>query len=261
MKKMLDVENHIILDKIESWPDEFLLLIKNSEKELKGFLREEHRIDKLRNHDLLTRYFRPKNIYFERWCEIIDNLEVILEKYNIVGFHCTKLMDYEVSDIQNNGLNPLNKNFSNQRIEKLYRKGFISKDLKSELINKDELDDEYRKGRIFVFHCLSTLKDEWGLNRLFGYWGGESLYTYLKNTNELKSIGISCIILTSIKIKELDIHPQLSKRMVALYFEDNCYPHDTDSIIETNLNVIRVIRQEEKLFEDLTNIKDWKEEL
>lgn len=258
---MIDIENHIILDKVESWPDIVLQLIKDSENELKGFLKEEHRIDKLGRNDLSIRYNRPHNIYSEKWDNTIISLEEILKEYLIVGIHCTKLMDYEISDIISNGLQPLNKDFANQRVEKLYKKGLISQDLKNELENKEELISENRNGKIFVFHCLSTLKDEWGLNRLLGYWGGESLYTYLKNTKELKQIGTSCIVFTSIKIKELDIYPVLSKRMLAFYFDDNYYPHDTDSIIESKLNVIKVIRQEEKIFEDLTNIQDWKEEI
>lgn len=258
---MIDIKNHIILDKLESWPNKVLKLIKDSENELQGFFREEHRIDKLGRNDLSVRYNRPHNIYSEEWNRITTSIEEILKEYLIVGIHCTKLMDYEISDIINNGLRPLNKDFANQRVEKLYKKGLISKDLKNKLENKEELIAKNRNGKIFVFHCLSTLKDESGLNRLLGYWGGESLYAYIKNTKELKQIGTSCIVFTSIKIKELDIYPGLSKRMLAFYFNDNYYPHDTDSIIESKLNVIRIIRKDEKIFEDLTNIQNWEEEL
>ncbi|MGE0560706.1 MAG: hypothetical protein AB7O47_02735 [Flavobacteriales bacterium] len=260
---MINIENHIILDKVETWPDKVLNLIENSKKELNNFLQEERRIDKLGEKDILIRLQcnRPQNIYSEEWNRTIKNINKILKGYNIIGIHCTKLMDYEILDILENGLQPLNKIFANQRVERLYKKGLISQATKNELENKDELCCEHRNGYIFVFHCLSTLKDESGLNRLFGYWGGESLYAYLKNPRELKQIGTSCIVFTSIKIKELAIDPELSKRMIASYFDDNYYPHDTDSIIQSKLNVIKVITRKEKLFEDLTNIQNWKDEI
>jgi hypothetical protein len=258
---MIIYENHIILDKIDSWPSRVLDVVKANEDSLKGFLLEEHRIDELSREDLTIRYYRPKNLYFEIWDNTIQEIDEILKKYSIIGFHCTKLLEPEIRDIQLNGLRPLNKDFAYQRIESAFEQGLISERLRNELKSKEELDADNRKGKIFVFHCLTTLKDEWGLNRLLGYWGGESLYGYIKNPQELKNIGIPCIALTSIEIKNLDIYPELSKRMIAYYFDDNYYPHDTDSIFETNLNVLRIIKRDEQLFEDLTNIQNWKDEI
>lgn len=258
---MISFNSHIILDKIDSWPDEIVRQIKSNESSLKGFLVEEHRIDKLAREDMSVRYNRPQNIHKDKWTDTIDKIEEILKDYSIVGIHSTKLLETEINDIQQNGLKPLSKEFANQRVEMIYEKGLISTELKNELINKEELVATNRKGKIFVFHCLSTLKDEWGLNKLFGFWGGEALYAYAKNSTELKKIGIPCIVFTSIKIKELDIYPELSKRMLAYYFNDNLYPHDTDSIIEKELKVLRIIKRDEKLFEDLTQIQDWEDEI
>ncbi len=258
---MIDFNNHLILDKIDSWPEEILELIKTNENSLKGFFEEEHRIDKLATEDLSIRHNRPQNIHQNKWIISLNKIERILQDYSIVGIHATKLLEDEINDIRINGLKPLSKEFANQRIEKAFDTGLISGNLKNELINKNEFDANNRKGKIFVFHCLSTLKNEWGLSKLFGLWGGEAIYTYLKNSKELKKIGIPCIVLTSIKIKELDIYPELSKRMVAYYFDDNYYPHDTDTIIEKDLSVLRIIKRDEKIFEDLTQINNWNEQV
>lgn len=258
---MISFNNHMILDKIDSWPEEVLGLIKTNESSLKGFFEEEHRIDKLSREDMSVRYNRPQNIYQEKWVKTINTIEEILKDYSIVGIHSTKLLDAEIRDIEQNGLRPLSKEFANQRVESIYKNGLISEELRNELINKEELVADNRKGKIFVFHCMSTLKDEWGLNRLFGYWGGEALFAYIKNSKELRKIGTPCIVFTSIKIKELDIYPELSKRMLAFYFDDNYFPHDTDSIIEKKLSVLRIIKRDEKIFEDLTNISDWDDEI
>ena len=252
--------SHIIFDKIESWPKEMLDLIKDNEISLKGFLEEEHRIEKLARKDMSVRYNIPQNIYREKWNIIINEIENILRQHSIIGIHCTKLLDWEINDIELNGLKPLNRKFANQRIEKAFNKRLISKELRDELVDKEEFDADNRKGYIFVFHCLQTLNSESGLNRLLGLWGGESLYAYVKDNQELKHIGTPCIVFASIKINELDIYPGLSKRMTAFYYNNNLFPHDTDSIIKTDLNVLRIIRRDEKVFEDLTHIQRWDDE-
>jgi hypothetical protein len=257
---MINFKNHIIFDKIDSWPNEMLRLIKDNENSLKGFLEEEHCIDKLARENVSLRYNRPENIYQEKWDFTIDKIETLLRKHLIVGIHCTKLLDWEIEDVEKNGLKPLDSNFANKRIEKAFKEGLLSKELKNELIDKKEVSADNRKGYIWVFHCLETLNCESGLNRLLGLWGGESLYAYVRDNKELKKIGTPCITFTSIKISELDIFPELSKRMTAFYFNDNYFPHDTDSIIKTNLNVLRIVKREEKLFNDLTGIETWDNE-
>src|SRR5690606_4814435 len=181
---MISFDNHIILDNFDSWPKEVLELVKANESSLKGFFEEEHRINRLARKDMSIRYNKPQNIHQDKWRNTINKIEEILEDYSIVGIHSTKLLDNEIKDILLNGLRPLSKEFAIQRVESVYRKGLISEELREELINKKELVADNRKGKVFVFHCLSTLKDEWGLNKLFGYWGGEALYAYAKNLKE-----------------------------------------------------------------------------
>jgi len=258
---MISFNNHIIFDNIDTWPTDVIELLRNNENSITGFFEEEHRIDKLAVEDVSLRWNRPYNIHKEKWDIVIQKIEAVLKNHSIVGIHCTKLLDYEIKDIEKNGLKPLNKKFANQRIEKAFNKGLISLELRDKIINKKEFDAENRKGKIFVFHCLSTLKDELGLNRLFGYWGGESLYAFIENPQELKQLGIPCIVFTSIKISKFDIYPELSKRLTAFYFDDNFFPYDTDSIIKSNLNVLRIIKKDEKIFKDLTEIQNWDREL
>ncbi|ALU75137.1 hypothetical protein AUW17_07620 [Tenacibaculum dicentrarchi] len=254
---MINFKNHIIFDNIESWPNEIINIIKNNEKLLKDFLEKKIHIDKLAIEDVMLRYNRPENIYRKEWDIIINKIDDILEQYSIIGIHCTKLLDWEIEDIKQNGLKPLSKTCTKNRIEKAFKQNFLSIKLKDKLINKKEVNDDNRKGKVYVFHCLKNLKDERGLNRLFGLWGGESLYFYIKDNQELKKIGTPCIAFTSIKINELNFNPKLSKRMISIYFNDNYFDHDTDSVIKTDLKVLRIVKRNEKLFEKLTGIENW----
>jgi uncharacterized protein YqgQ len=174
---MIHFDNHIIIDNVDSWPEKILELIRANESIIKGFLEEEHRIDKLSREEIFLRYNRPINVYKEEWKDTIYKIDQILKDYSIIGIHCTKLLDIEIKDIQRNGLRPLSTEFVSQRVDFVYKKKLISRELREELINKKEIVAENRIGKVFVFHCLSTLKDESGLNNLFGYWGGEALYT------------------------------------------------------------------------------------
>ncbi len=178
---MLKFDNHIILDQKDSWPNDVQNLIENSKQSLKSYLKDENQIDKLCRTDLKIRYNRPRNIYTKKWDEINNDIETILQRHLIIGIHCTKLMEYEIENILENGLKPLSHGFANKRIKTLYKKGIISTELKNKIYGKAEFSAKNRNGKIFVFHCLSTLKDEWGLNKLFGLWGGEAIYSYLDN--------------------------------------------------------------------------------
>ncbi len=259
-ENMISFKDHIIFDDIGSWPNDMLNLIRENESSLKAFFEEEHRIDELIKENVSLRYNRPGNAYQEQWDEIINDIETVLNRHSIIGIHCTKLLDWEIEDVEKNGLKRLDRFFSNQRVEKAFAEGVLSKKIKDELIDKKELSNNNRKGYVWVFHCLGTLRDENGLNRLFGLWGGEALYAYLKDNRGLKHIGTSCIVFVSIKISELNLYPELSKRMTAFYFNDDYFPYDVDSNIEADLNVLRVVRRNEKVFEDLTKIGNWDEE-
>jgi hypothetical protein len=60
MKIMINFDNHIILDKFDSWPKEILSLVKTNESSLKGFFEEERRIDRLAKKDMSLISNRPK---------------------------------------------------------------------------------------------------------------------------------------------------------------------------------------------------------
>jgi len=258
---MLQIGNHIILDQLSSWPKNILQLIEKQEYSLRCYLQEEKRIDNLCRTDLKIRYNRPQNPFGEIWIEVVDTIEAVLQDFKIVGFHCTRLMDYEIKNVIENGLIPLDINFANNRINTLFDNGLISEELRNQIIDKAELSEDIRAGKIFTFHCLSTLKEECSFNKLFGLWGGESIYQYLKDSKELSQIGIPCIVLASIKIAELDIYPILSRRMLCIYFHDNYHPHDNVSVFEKKLNVLKVIQRDNKLFNKLTNIESWSEKI
>ena len=253
---MLKYTNHIIVDDVSSWPSSVLTLIDQSKVELEKYLPEANRLRKLHQRDLSKRFKNPIIPYREAWYNTIIQIEDILENEKIIALHCTKLLDYEIKQIHVNGLVPLSPGFATTKIKTAFKKGFISSKLKNQLINKPELSEDERINKIFVFFCLSTLKDKMGLYKLFNYWGGEAIYSYMNDKSELKAIGKPCIIICSVNISDLEIIPSLGEHMLHVQFNTDRYP-EPESSFNNTIEVLDIIEKDDEIFNSLTNFDKW----
>ncbi len=252
---MIEIKDHIIFDHVDSWPKPIVDLIKGNENSLKDFLIEENK--RIHEPNFLIRIKYPLNPNQGIWNNITSEIESILYKEKLVGIHCTKLMDYEIEDLYQSGLIPLDKSHAIKRVNKLFENGLISKKLKNKIINKSELEESRRTGKVFTFYNISTLKFEGGLRKFFTYWGGESIYQYLEDPSELRKIGIPCIVLISMNIKDIPKNINLGERFLCIYFDDSYCPFGMEFSYNKKLNVLRVIQRDNKHFNDLTNIESW----
>jgi hypothetical protein len=256
LKQNSDFSNHIIIDQVTTWPESIYNLIDSSKNELSKYISEKKRIENIRN-----RASRPRNEYEDKWISVVNLINFYLDKNKIVGFHCSRLMNDEVEDILTNGLTPLNSDFANKRIKRVYEKGLIPIDLMNSLLNKEELSEENRKGAIHFTHNTSVLRYEQGLFKFFKLWGGEAIYSGFEENKYLQKIGTPCIIVASIEYQDL-INLYLSERMICIYLGDSYYySHEVDSCINKKVNVLAIIMRNNKLFNSLTNIDDWVEKI
>ena len=249
----LKIDEHFILDRTETWPIEFTSLLKENSELIKNYFFEEKRIDELKF---------PKNElngYKFNFQKLVHQLEQILLVHKLIGIHCTRLLDEEIENLKEEGLKPLTQELAISKINTAYSKGIITNHLKNELLNKEEYQLECRTDMAYFFHCLSTLKQESDLNKLFGYWGGEAIYMYNKDSTELKKIGTPCIVLLSINVSELNPVYPLSERMIEGHFENNLDSQDSDSIMNKPVKVLDIIKYPNDLFEELTNYSKWEE--
>jgi|GEM_PF-6368020 len=240
----LKTDNHIILDRIETWPTKFLTIFKENTELIKNYLAEEDQLE---------------NNYKSKFEELIRQLEQTLSSYKIIGIHCTRLLDEEVVNLKEGGLRPLSQELAKNKISIAYSKGLISTDFRNELLQKQEYEVWNRTGMAYFFLCLSTLNEEDGLSKFFGYWGGEAIYMDNKDSSSLKKIGNPCIVLLSISISELKIYEPLSELMIKGFFENDFDSQDRESIMKKPVKVINVIQYPEEPFEELTNYSRWEE--
>jgi len=258
-------ENNIILDIVESWPPEIKLLIEHNEDLLHKYLDMEREIDQRAQEDVMLRVIRPHNKYEFDWSRIILEIEKILNVNKFVGFHCTKLTANEIENISSNGLKPLNSEMLNSRISELYENGMISKIASEHLKRNNRSSESNREGKTFFFHGANTLKDEFGLYRLFRLWGGEALFfNNEQNPNiyaELLHVGKPCIVLGSLNYEDVKAYPSLAYCFITVFLNKGNLDginYDFDSCVKKDVKALCIINNEDVLFEQLTNFSSWR---
>ena len=256
---LLYIENHIILDQYLSWPKNIIEIIEDNKEDLNGYLNELRRIDKLAEDNVEYRIIRPENKHKLRWDIISNSIKHEIINKKIVGFHCTRLLDFEISDILKDGLQSLSQENSISRINKLYYKGLISKALRDKLIIKKEIRLGNRIGRTFFFHYVSTLQDETGLYRFFKSWGGEAIYLNFEFNTKLQEIGVPCIVIASINIKDIADLQNLANKMICIYLKDQYLSHDFITWLNNKNRtiVLKIIERSNEYFNSLTRIEEW----
>jgi hypothetical protein len=247
-KIMNETKDHIILDCIETWPNELV-----------SYLESKLSDDEYSNHKTIIEDFR-------------SDIVQILHQTKFIGFNCTRLTDEEIKSIKTEGLNLNRSELFARRIDFLKKNNnaFFS-------INNLNPKEESYNG-IFFNHCIRHLKDEYSYNRLFGFWGGESLYNHFDGCSDLlkiiTEIGKPCIIIAPLNYKEIKL-ADLPNNLLKTYLNysllpslnqlsnnyDDTYIFDSDSLIQCNVKVLNIIEYDNELFEQLTNYSSWNDVL
>lgn len=261
----LSYPGHLILDSLQTWPAVVIDILRASERELRSFLEEERRVEELGRIDLIVRFSPPANPFLSSWRETTDSLSRVLESVAIIGFHCTRLVSWEIDNIRKQGLRPLSRGFTLTRIDRVYDERLIKADVANALSQINECDHEFRRDAVSFFHCLSSLQDESGLYRLFRCWGGEALYLHHENdsvaTSSLRSLGVPCIIVATLRCDQVSGGASLAERLIRIWIErDNGLSHDCDYFVMNQVvPVVDVIERSDLRFEMLTRCASWSE--
>jgi hypothetical protein len=255
---------HMVLDNCATWPRCFVDVISAAEKELLSYYQEERWIDKQSESDLRLRSLRPQNPYEQVQHATLNAISGSLANVQFIGFHCTRLTVDEIESVKTGGLHPLSVNLVKSRVNTLLEQSNVSESTARTILDRNEAADSCRAGRVCLFHCLSTLRDESGLFRLLRCWGGEAVYFWYEEDphvfGELATIGTPCIVVASLKPSELIYN--LAERIIKSYlFTIKGYGHerdiDMDSSIKHTVPVLEVISYNDSRFERLTNCSEW----
>jgi len=257
----------IILDEMETYGKILLNFLEKNKTTIFKYIDEELSIDLRAEKDVMLRIDRPKNKFQSDWQHVLSKFNKFIKNSTVIGFHCTRLTDFEITSVQQDGLDILNKNLFIKRIKKLKEEELITDPIFEELLNNN-VEDSNRNGMLWFFHCISTLKNESALYRLFKRWGGESLYWKHEGEstcNEvLQKIGTPCIVLGLLSPQDIDNTRTLAERMINFWkesFISSPTNQDTDTSVRKKIKVFKIISIQDHSFSELTEFYKWRKKI
>lgn len=240
----------IDLDAPESWP-----------VELRDYLGKRHEL-------FLDWEIGPFKTKAKDYDPAITALDVILCQYELIGWHCTRLTEDEISKLRSNGMRLPNGAMLHQRIDALVRAGCLSSEVAEKLKAEHQADDPWRAGRLWFCFFPPRLSGEEGINRFFRHWGGEALYNSHEDNpitaKAISAIGIPCIVEAIVSISSLNPNSWLSIKVARRYLISRglktVEPVDHEDSAMQPLpatRICRVLRFPSADFVQLTGCEGW----
>jgi hypothetical protein len=191
-------------------------------------------------------------------------LMAILEKYSLVGWHCTRLTDDEMTHIRHNGMQLPNAEMLHRRLEAVVEKGILKREIADRLRVQHQADDPYRANRIW-FCFFRPWRAVGGVEDFFDYWGGEALYNSHDRDPDtapaIKAIGAPCVIEAVVPIDSLFLKSLLSMKIARRFLIyrglKTLQPVDHDDATLRPVprgNIRRIVCHSSRAFEGLTRV-------
>ena len=240
------------LDSPSSWP-----------AELRTYLDEHHEL-------FLAWETKPGRVSSEAFDKALYGLRDILQAYEILGWHCTRLTDAEVDEIMRDGMELPNAEMLTRRIDALVKANVIDPDVARRFKSKNEAGEEYRAGMVWFCFYPPGNQGEYGIGRFFRHWGGEALYACHEDdpvmSTVLRCTGTPRLVEADVPISLLnkDTGPDFTIYRRFLISHGHCIKRSTDydgHIVHPlpAEQVRRVISFPDPDFYSHTNCDEWKE--
>ena len=252
----------MILSSLETWPIELLKFLGEHVTMLLGYYKHK---EKVKNYD---RYTAPSNPFYDEKERAEDSIIRLLQSTDLRGWHCTRLTEYEISYIRENGMRLPDLNNLEERIRRVQADGLIEERIAIRLMSENQANDNKRKHMIWFLFYPPHLAGQHGIERLLRRWGGEALYNSHERDAEtgpiLKTIGHPCLIEVDAPISSLRIHTWLGNRIISRYMRSKGV--DTGEEIEHEdysrypippKKVLRFVLRGESQFSELTGCEKW----
>lgn len=148
----------------------------------------------------------------------IADLEAAVKPFAIRGWHCTRLTEAEIAEIEKAGMGLPSIAMLKQRIGCLVATGEITTALASRFLAKNRADDKNRAGMLWFCFFPPRRAGEGGIGRFFRHWGGEALYVDHEEDPEsssaLRQIGVPCVVEAIVPISSIKSPVGLSFALV-----------------------------------------------
>ena len=206
--------------------------------------------------------------YDKAICGLMD----VLQPYAIRGWHCTRLTDAEINEIQRNGMQLPNAAMLTRRIEALVVAGQLDCHSAQQLIAKNQADEANRANMLSFCFYPPGRAGESGIGRFFRYWGGEALYNSHQDDPVMSSIigciGTPSLVEAEVPVALLKSSTGLALKVARLFLISRGFqteePIDHADRINRPLPadcIRRVVRFPDSDFLSLTGCADWRSPL
>ncbi len=244
------------LEKPESWPADLVEFLEAHYGLILGWERQSY--DNT-----------PITVTGRSFDKAIAGICPILEKYFLRGWHCTKLTETEIANIEAHGMQMQNLAVLKGRLDALEVNGLVTRKIADRLRSENQADDKNRANMIWFCFFPPHIGGQSGIERFFCSWGGEALYNSHEDDPEtgpvLAAIGVPCLVETDVPIKGLKNSIGLAMKVMRRYLISRGYetiePVDhEDRVVEPirKANIRRIIRFPEQDFVKLTKCDKWR---
>ncbi len=265
---MPDVFGAMLLDDERTWPRELLSLFEEGLDRLKEFERFRSGIDKLAKTNFSYRLSPPDNPHAEFRKNILVQADSIAAKIDIVGWHCTRLLDVEISGIISGGLRVLSSELIFERLRTVRAMRILGAAEVETLMSDSQVKNSSRTGRLYIVLSKPILCHASAVHPLLAHWGGEALYWAhaddFRLAPLLRSIGQPCIIEVAQRASEVNSYCSPGERAMQVFLHRRAVETGLHSMFEghvlrdvTPSRIRRVIRRHDVDFEALTGCSGW----
>lgn len=258
-----------------TWPGDVRALLDDRLEDLRRYHERRREVDS----DPMNRYLSnpPPNAWEETHDETIERIDAAIRDHHLVGWHCTRLTADEIERIRGNGMRVAGADLAAERVRARVAAGDIPDALGKVLLEKSCAEHTnapgewgYRKGMVWFVFTRGPLREESGVSRLFGTWGGEILYgSHMSDPavdGALRALGTACIIEAAVPVREIEAYGSIGKRLLCWYLhrrdvrtEDGDHWEGHTKVVIPASCVRRVVRRSDPDFVKLTDCDEWDE--
>lgn len=260
----------IDLEEEQTWPADITLLLEQNLESLRNFEEERARIDKLCRECTHLRMSPPLNPHDKQRETVLNQINGLLSRFALTGYHCTRLAEDEIAQIHKSGLLPLSKKLLVERIHRRCTAGDLSPEIAERLISTNQASEDWRSGQLWFVFSKSQLADEFGISRFFKSWGGEALYNSHEQDEEtgplLRSIGMPCIIEVAVPVKKIYSYSTVGEHFYRIFLHRHNVGTSHESEMEGRVGVAvlpeqirRLLRISDVDFTKLTKLDSWQD--
>lgn len=203
---------------------------------------------------------------------VILGLSDVIQRYSIIGWHCTRLTLSEIEKILSDGMVLPNAHMLARRIDDLLNAGLVTDSIARRLKGTNQAHEEYRAGMVWFCFFPPRFAGESGIERFFRHWGGEALYNSHETDPDtapiLSSIGRPSVVEAEVPIANLAPHGGIDFKIVRRFLISTGYrtnePVDHEDRIVHQLpadKIRRIVSFPDPEFVRLTGCDNWNEPL